>query len=185
MSRWNWLVLVTLLILTFSARLAWARAPQDRRGVDVFLGGGISTDPHDDDLTGNIMFGVGYRVDRHWALGLEGHRIKLTSSGMRLIVGPYARVSPFYNQYVNLYGRTGVGLINIKSIGSDYDTDTQFNLVPELAGGVELGYAPLGLYAEISQLYGVRYGSSSMYDTVTSITVGLSLHFFESTHGSP
>ena len=94
-------------------------------------------------------------------------------------MGPYAKVYPFYNRYVNPYGRAGLGLINIKANTSEYEPDTRFNLVPDLAGGLEIGGTPLGVYGEISEQFGVRYGGTSTYDNITSITVGLSFHFFE------
>lgn len=154
------------------------RAAADIRGVDLFLGGGLSSDPNDDDSTGNIRFGAGYRGDRTWAVGLEGFRIKLTGSGMRILVGPWAKAYPFYNRFVNPYARAGLGLVNFESDDSPYAPASRFNLVPALAVGLEIGIPAVALYGEVSEHFGVRFGGTSTYDSVRSITVGLSVHLF-------
>lgn len=162
---------------------ASAAAPP-RRGVDLFVGGGLSTDPHDDDSTGNIAFGAGYRGSPYWAVGLEGFRIKLTSSGMRILVGPWAKAYPFYNRFVNPYARVGVGVMNFESDDSPDAPDSRFNLVPELAVGLELGLPAVALFGEVSEHFGVRYGGTSGYDSIRSITVGFSVHFFGAAPGA-
>lgn len=153
-----------------------ALAAEDIRGADLFLGGGLSSDPHDDDSTGNIRFGAGYRGGRTWAVGLEGLRIKLTSSGMRILVGPWAKAYPFYNRYVNPYARAGLGLVNFESDDSPSAPASRFNLAPELAVGLEIGIPAVALYGEVSDRFGVRFGDTSTYDSVRSITVGFSVH---------
>lgn len=172
------LVAVSIAVSIAARPFAPAQAVETLRGVDLFLGGGLSSDPNDDDSTGNIAFGAGYRGSRHWAVGLEGFRIKLSGSGMRILAGPYAKAYPLYNRFANPYGRAGIGIINFESDDAPDAPDIRFNLAPKLAVGLEIGLPALTLFAEVSDHFGVRFGDSSTFDTIQSITVGVSVHIF-------
>lgn len=178
MPRLTRLAVILAAVSIATPPFAPAQATEMLRGVDLFLGGGLSSDPNDDDSTGNIAFGAGYRGSRHWAVGLEGFRIKLSGSGMRILAGPYAKAYPFYNRFANPYGRAGISLVNFESDDAPDAPDTRFNLAPELAVGLEVGLPGLTLFGEVSDHFGVRYGGTSSFDTVQSITVGVSVHIF-------
>lgn len=161
-----------LLLLAVSA----PPAAEPRRGIDLSAGAGITGDPSDDDVTSNYVFGAGYRGGRRWAIGLDGTVSSFVAGGKRLFVGPYAKVYPLYNPFVNPYGRVGFGLGNVKVSSGSYAPGTRFNLTPVVAGGLELGYHAFTLFGEISHRLSARVRHSTRSDGITSLTVGVSLH---------
>ena len=65
MTRPKYLILMTVLLSMLSAQALPARAAEDRRGDDVILGGGISTDPNDNVTSITVGFSFHFFRSAH------------------------------------------------------------------------------------------------------------------------